>query len=97
MVFIKGAWLEPHHDIFEEEDRWNNYFCCPKSMGLILTAHMEEYNPATGKGEKHDPPQWVTCHCGLTHDEREILFTEDDYRHHAFIRPNWCPLRGESR
>jgi hypothetical protein len=92
MVFIRGAWIEPHHTIFPWDTRWNEYFCCPEHFNHFIS-HMETFDPATGKGEKHDPPMWTTCYCDKTPDKKEISFTEDDFHNHAIIRPAWCPLR----
>ncbi len=88
MVFIKGAWVE----LWPEDPRFHEFFCCPEYR-LIFHQHHEEFNPATGIGEKHDPPMWITAHCGCTPDMREIPFTEEDYSHGRIIRPDWCPLR----
>jgi len=88
MVFIKGAWIE----LRPEDDRYQNYFCCPKHR-LYITSHIEEYNPATGKGLKHDPPMWITAHCGLLKNMRELPITEGIYNPREVIIPDWCPLR----
>lgn len=79
MVFIKGAWIE----LWPGDDRFHEYFCCPEYQQLCKS-HLDE---------NHRPQMWITLHCGLTHDEREIPFNEVDYAHGAIIRPDWCPLR----
>jgi hypothetical protein len=88
MVFIKGAWIE----LDPWDDHFHEYFCCP-GLHLCFTSHIEDFNPATGRGEKHDPPMWITCHCGLMKDKREIPFTEEEFCRRAIIRPDWCPLK----
>jgi hypothetical protein len=87
MVFIKGAWIE----LWPGDERFYDYFCCPE-WHCVVHQHHEEFNPATGIGEKHDPPMWVTVHCDLA-GGREIPFNEEDYLHGRIIRPDWCPLR----
>ena len=90
MVFIKGAWVEPSAREFCREE-FHKYFCCP---GRYLTrmAHRETYDPRTGKGERHDPQVWFTCHCERS-NLREIPTTGDNYGNYAITRPEWCPLR----
>jgi len=99
MVFIKGAWLDPWVNIFPWDPRWQEYFCCPQTRVTHLS-HIETFNPATGSGEKHDPPQWITLHCPLTADKDQIFGRElqvpDDHRWYVTIRPDWCPLRSRS-
>lgn len=90
MVFIKGEWIE----LNEQDDRFLDYFCCRKQH-LYKTAHIESYNPGTGKGEKHDPPMWITCHCGATPEKREIMISTDDYNGRRIVIPEWCPLKKE--
>jgi hypothetical protein len=93
MVFIKGAWV----DLCPWDERYHEYYCCSGGFGLNLISHCETFDPATGRGEKHDPPCWITFHCARA-DNREIPVSDNDESYHKMARrPDWCPLRGESR
>jgi hypothetical protein len=90
MVFIKGAWRDPWDLMYRDPETYGKYFCGGNGCGIQI-AHRESFNPATGKGEKHDPPCWVTFHCSRL-NEREIP-AEPGIRGMEVIRPDWCPLR----
>jgi len=67
-------------ELWPGDGRFHNYFCCPKKP-LLCRMHSENNQ------------SWVTVHCALTQDEREIPHDEEFFSHGRVIRPDWCPLR----